>query len=64
MLPFFKLQSSSILCFSDFDLCLLIVMSLSALTAEKYIGVVSIGMGTKIQRMQQYEQRSNMFGLV
>jgi hypothetical protein len=39
-------------------------MSLSVLYVEKYIGVVNIGMATKIQRMQQYEQRFNMSGQV
>lgn len=39
-------------------------MLLSVPTVEKYIEVASIGMATEIQRMQQYEQRSNMSGLV
>jgi len=39
-------------------------MSLSVLTVERYTEVASIGMATKIQRMQQYGQRSSMSGLV
>jgi len=39
-------------------------MSLSVHTVGKYIEVASIGMETKIQRMQQYVQRSSMSGLV
>jgi hypothetical protein len=50
--------------FFSTDCFLLPDMSLSVLTVEKYIEVASIGMAIRIQKMQQYEQRFSMSGLV